>query len=106
MWWRVGVGGAAFALASPAFAAAETLAPLPGATLSPVWMVPFLGILLSIALVPLTAPNFWHHHFGKTSAFWALAFLIPFAARFGIDLAVHEVTHTRLREYLPFLILL
>ena len=106
MRWRVGVGGAVLAFAAPAFAAAESLSPLPGATLSPVWMVPFLGILLSIALVPLTAPNFWHHHFGKTSAFWALAFLIPFAAHFGVDLAVHEVAHTLLAEYLPFMILL
>ena len=94
------------AFVAPALAAAESLSPLPGATLSPVWMVPFLGILLSIALVPLTAPNFWHHHFGKTSAFWALAFLIPFAANFGVDLAVHEVAHTLLLEYLPFMILL
>ena len=106
MRWRIGVGGTVLAFAAPALAAVDSLPPLPGATLSPVWMVPFLGILLSIALVPLTAPNFWHHHFGKTSAFWALAFLIPFAANFGIDLAVHEVAHTLLAEYLPFMILL
>jgi Na+/H+ antiporter NhaD/arsenite permease-like protein len=106
MRWRFSVVGALLAITAPAFAAAESLSPLPGATLSPVWMVPFLGILLSIALVPLTAPNFWHHHFGKTSAFWALAFLIPFAANFGIDLAVHEIAHTLLLEYVPFMILL
>ena len=69
-------------------------------------MVPFFGILLSIALVPLTAPNFWHQHFGKASAFWALAFLIPFAASFGVDLTLHEVVHTLLLEYMPFMILL
>jgi Na+/H+ antiporter NhaD/arsenite permease-like protein len=102
----VGLPAAVVALLVPAIASAETLAPLPGATLSPVWMVPFLGILLSIALVPLTAPNFWHHHFGKTSAFWALVFLVPFAGRFGMDLALHEVLHTLLLEYLPFIILL
>jgi Na+/H+ antiporter NhaD/arsenite permease-like protein len=104
--WRVSAGGAVLALAAPGFAAAESLSPLPGASLSPMWIVPFLGILLSIALVPLTAPNFWHHHFGKTSAFWALAFLIPFAGSFGVDLAVREVAHTLLLEYLPFMILL
>src|SRR6266542_7150014 len=97
---------AATALIAPAAAAADGLAPLNGAALSPVWIVPFLGILLSIALVPLTAPSFWHHHFGKTAAFWTLAFLIPFAARFGVDLALHEVVHTLLLEYLPFIILL
>ncbi len=106
MRWRISVGGTVLAFVPPAAAAVDGLSPLPGATLSPVWMVPFLGVLLSIALVPLTAPNFWHHHFGKTSAFWALAFLIPFAAQFGVDLALHEVVHTLLLEYLPFMILL
>src|SRR5512135_376574 len=83
---------------APSAIAAEGAA-LNGAALSGVWIVPFLGILLSIALVPLTAPNFWHHHFGKTTAFWALAFVIPFAAQFGVPLALHEVIHTLLTEY-------
>ena len=56
-----------------------------GSALSPLWIVPFAGILLSIAVAPVTAPSFWHHHFGKTSAFWALAFLVPFAVSYGID---------------------
>jgi Na+/H+ antiporter NhaD/arsenite permease-like protein len=70
------------------------------------WVVPFVGILLSIALFPLLAPSFWHHHFGKLSAAWALAFLLPFAAVFGLDLALYEALHTTLLEYLPFIILL
>jgi Na+/H+ antiporter NhaD/arsenite permease-like protein len=94
---------AGLAAASPALAAE---AALNGGALSPLWIVPFAGILLSIAVMPVTAPSFWHHHFGKTSAFWALAFLIPFAAYYGVDLAVHEVLHTLLAEYLPFIILL
>ena len=87
-------------------AAAETTSLLNGAALSAAWIVPFLGILLSIALVPLTAPNFWNHHFGKTSAFWSLAFLVPFAANYGINLTLQEVFYTLLAEYLPFIILL
>jgi Na+/H+ antiporter NhaD/arsenite permease-like protein len=43
------------------------------------WGLPFAGMLLSIALMPLLAPQFWHHHFGKVTAAWALAFLLPFA---------------------------
>ena len=46
-----------------------------GKQLSPLWGVPFAGILLSIALMPLLAPCFWHHHYGKVAAAWALAFL-------------------------------
>src|SRR3954452_25146643 len=103
---HLGRAAAFIALLLPIAAAAQDLSPIRGAALSPVWIVPFFGILLSFALVPLTPPNFWHRHFGKTSAFWALAFLIPFAARFGIENASHEVVHTLLLEYLPFMILL
>jgi Na+/H+ antiporter NhaD/arsenite permease-like protein len=81
-------------------------AALNGAALSPLWVVPFAGILLSIALMPLTAPGFWHQHLGKTTAFWSLAFVVPFAVQFGPQLAVHEVFHTLLTEYVPFIVLL
>lgn len=91
----------------PGIAAAATGAPhLDGADLGLVWVVPFAGILLSIALFPLLFPHFWHHHFGKVSAFWALSFLVPFAATFGAGLAAYEVLHTLALEYVPFIILL
>ncbi|CAO3455662.1 sodium:proton antiporter [Azospirillum largimobile] len=79
---------------------------LDGRMLSAVWVVPFAGILLSIALFPLLAPVMWHHHFGKISAVWALAFLVPFAATFGPELATYELLHTVLLEYIPFIVLL
>ena len=79
---------------------------LDGATLSLVWSLPFAGILLSIALLPLFAPKFWEHHFGKVSAAWAGAFLIPSAIAFGFETAVAEVLHTLALEYIPFIILL
>ena len=45
----------------------------------PLWSaIPFVGILLSIAVFPLVAPHFWHHHFPKISAAWALIFAAPF----------------------------
>lgn len=77
-----------------------------GSRLSPLWGVPFAGILLSIALMPLLAPQFWHHHFGKVAAAWALAFLLPFAAVFGAPAAGVALVHVALAEYLPFVILL
>ncbi|RYF70387.1 MAG: sodium:proton antiporter, partial [Comamonadaceae bacterium] len=77
-----------------------------GAELSPLWAVPFAGLLLSIALMPLLAPSFWHHHYGKVAAGWALAFLLPFAWRFGATATSHEVVHALLAEYIPFIILL
>ncbi|MEM6490659.1 MAG: sodium:proton antiporter [Pseudomonadota bacterium] len=91
------------ALAAPSIAAA---ADFNGADLGLIWIAPFIGILLSIALFPLIAPNFWHHNFGKISAFWAIAFLGPFAAVFGFGVALEEVLHVLLLEYIPFIILL
>lgn len=87
----------------PGFAAA---AELDGGQLSVLWGVPFAGILLSIAVMPLLAPMFWHHHFGKVAAGWALAFLLPFAVAFGPGLAAASFVHALLAEYIPFIILL
>ena len=87
----------------PAVAAA---ADFDGSRLSGWWSIPFVGILLSIALMPLLAPIFWHHHFGKISAAWALAFLVPFAAVFGTGLAFENLVHALVAEYIPFILLL
>ncbi len=79
---------------------------LDGSELGLLWALPFLGILLSIAVWPLVAPVFWHHHFGKISFAWALAFLLPGLATFGFELTAYELLHTALLEYVPFIILL
>ncbi|HIN20155.1 MAG TPA: sodium:proton antiporter, partial [Candidatus Marinimicrobia bacterium] len=69
-------------------------------------IVPFIGILLSIAVVPLLAPIFWHRNFGKISAFWAISFLIPFIIWTGFGEALHQFLHVILLEYIPFILLL
>ncbi|MCY4231011.1 MAG: sodium:proton antiporter [Alphaproteobacteria bacterium] len=92
--------------AGPALAAGAGAPHLDGGGLGLIWCVPFVGILLSIALFPLLAPAFWHHHFGKVSAFWAFAFLLPFLAVFGWELTLFEILHVGLLEYIPFIILL
>lgn len=81
-------------------------ADLDGSQLSLLWGVPFAGVLLSIALMPLLAPVFWHHHFGKVSAAWALAFLVPFAVVAGPGITGASVVHALLAEYIPFIVLL
>jgi Na+/H+ antiporter NhaD/arsenite permease-like protein len=81
-------------------------ADLDGSQLSLLWGVPFAGVLLSIALMPLLAPTFWHHHFGKVSAAWALAFLVPFAVVVGPAVTGASVVHALLAEYIPFIVLL
>jgi Na+/H+ antiporter NhaD/arsenite permease-like protein len=72
----------------------------------PLWSaIPFAGILLSIALFPLLAPQFWHHHYPKISLVWGLLLTIPFLWVYRGE-ALHEILHVALADYLPFLILL
>ena len=77
-----------------------------GAQLTAVWGIPFAGILLCIALMPLLTPHFWHHHYGKVAAAWSLAFFIPFAVMFGANLAGENLVHVLFAEYIPFIVLL
>ncbi len=79
---------------------------LEGGDLSILWVVPFAGILLSIAIFPLVASDFWHHNFGKISAFWATLFILPFMLSQGWQITLYEVLHVGLLEYIPFIILL
>ena len=41
---------------------------LDGANLSVMWIIRFVGMLLSIALGPILVPTIWDNHFGKISA--------------------------------------
>lgn len=79
---------------------------LHGAELSILWIIPFVCMLLSIAVGPLALPHFWHHHFGKVAVFWGLAFLVPCAMVYGFGLAAYQLIHVLLMEYIPFIILL
>lgn len=97
------------------FAAAAILAVMPGtvsaadldgAALAWPWAIPFCGLLLSIAVLPLAAPSLWHHHYGKIALAWALAVILPFIASFGFSTAFAAIWHTMAAEYIPFLILI
>jgi Na+/H+ antiporter NhaD/arsenite permease-like protein len=97
------MGTAVPVLLAPALASA---ADFNGAGLSAWWGLPFAGLLLSIALCPLLAPQFWHHHFGKLTVAWALAFLLPCAAFFGMHAALAGAVHAFVAEFIPFIILI
>ena len=97
------IGAAAFTAASAAPAAAAGVS---GADLSLLWGIPFAGLLLSIALMPLLAGHIWHHHYGKIAAGWAVLLVLPFAIAFGPQVAASEVWHILLQEYIPFIALL
>lgn len=73
---------------------------------SPALALPFLGLLLTIAVAPSLAPSFWHRHYGKCVAFWTAAYLLPEAALQGGGAATAAALNPLLQEYLPFVLLL
>jgi Na+/H+ antiporter NhaD/arsenite permease-like protein len=104
---RIAVAAAALTgSVSQTFAAGAETPHLDGAQLGILWAVPFIGILLSIAVLPLATPHFWHRHYGKVSVAWSLAFIVPFAAIHGFELAQYQFAHVMLLDFVPFMILL
>ena len=71
------------------------------------YAIPFVGILLSIAIIPLINHHFWEKNFGRISFFWAMSFIIPFYLLVHSFSVVFEtLLHTLTFEYFPFIILL
>ncbi len=98
---------------SAALAAALTLAPLPagaapldGASFGIAWVLPFVGLLLSIAILPQIAHLFWDRHIGKLVGAFAALTLVPLMLTAGFAATLDAALHVLLSEYLPFIILL
>ncbi|KAI9019147.1 hypothetical protein DFJ74DRAFT_208166 [Hyaloraphidium curvatum] len=64
--------------------------------------IPFVVLLLCIAVCPLVIPHTWEKWMWAFVLVCALAFLIPFAVQFGGLLMLYEVLHTVILEYIPF----
>ena len=77
-----------------------------GASLGLIWGLPFAGLLLSIAVLPLAVPSVWHRHDGKIAAFWGLCVAIPLMLQFGAAAAAIDLLRMLLLSYLPFIVLL
>lgn len=90
----------------PVCAASTSQLAIDGGQLSIWWVIPFVGLLLSIAVMPLRAGEFWDMHFGKVSAFWGLCLVVPMLFYAGFQTTLYEVLHVYLLEYMPFIILL
>jgi Na+/H+ antiporter NhaD/arsenite permease-like protein len=86
--------------------AADAAPALDGATMSYLWDVPFVGLLLTIAAGPLFFPKFWHAHYGKLAAAWAASAVAALAAAYGLPTAFAAFVHAIVAEYLSFIILL
>ncbi|MDE0018159.1 MAG: sodium:proton antiporter [Candidatus Poribacteria bacterium] len=77
-----------------------------GARLPIWWIIPFVGILLSIAIFPLVFDShFLVHHGGKMSLAWGLIFAVPYLIAFRGE-AFYDILHIYLLDYIPFIILL
>lgn len=73
----------------------------------PIWIcIPFIGLLLCIAVMPLAKAEWWEKHQGKMVALWAVLFILPFAALFGAGAAVETVLECLINDYLTFIVLL
>ncbi len=70
------------------------------------WALPFCGVLLSIALLPMCAPHFWHAHTAKVVLFWSVVILTSLGIGHGMDAVRELFFHVLLVEYLPFILLL
>ena len=90
------------AVTGPAFAAEG----LDGRALSFSWSIPFIGLLLTMALAPLFIHRTWEHHYGKIAAGWSLLVLVPMALMLGFGLTIEAFLHAMLVEYMSFIILL
>ena len=77
-----------------------------GSTL-PIWsIIPFVGMLLSIAILPLVAGEGWEKHQLYGAIFWALLFLIPFTVAYGLHETGYELMESVVLDYIPFIALL
>lgn len=97
--------------AGPLLAAENGHHGVDGAKLGLWLVIPFAGLLLSIALCPLFAPKFWHHHYGKVSAAFGLIavllmIVIGESNGGGFMPTVQSAAHVYLLDYVPFIVLL
>jgi Na+/H+ antiporter NhaD/arsenite permease-like protein len=94
------------AILAPFSVSGAQAAGIEGASLSGLWAIPFVGMLLSIAIFPLANAHFWEHHQGKIAAFWAALTMVPLAMMAGVIPALDALGHTILLEYVPFILLI
>ena len=68
--------------------------------------IPFAGLLLCIAVMPLVKPEGWEKHQAHAVILWSLLFAIPFALFYGAPKAVETVLECLIGDYLTFIVLL
>ncbi|MBS7816228.1 sodium:proton antiporter [Wohlfahrtiimonas chitiniclastica] len=77
-----------------------------GNHLSMLYTIPFIGLIASVALLPLIAPKLWLNHYGKITLGWSIIFFIPLILNFGWGVGGAVLVDTLISEYIPFILLL
>lgn len=73
----------------------------------PIWsIIPFVGMLLSIAIFPLVKGEWWEKHQLHVAGFWSLLFLVPFTAVYGFHVTYEQLLESVVVDYIPFIVLL
>lgn len=68
--------------------------------------IPFAGLLLCVAIMPLIKAEWWESHQPHTVAFWSILFIVPFAILHGGFEAAEIVLECIINDYLTFIVLL
>lgn len=68
--------------------------------------IPFVGLLLCIAVLPLVKAEWWEKHQIHAVVLWSLLFIVPFAVRYGSGTALETVLECLVGDYLTFIVLL
>ena len=98
------LGALLMLMPTTAFAAQETTQT---AAALPVWLcIPFIALLLCIAVMPLVKAKWWDSHQPHVIAVCIFAFLIPYAVLKGIGASVEVVFECIINDYLTFIVLL
>lgn len=73
----------------------------------PLWLcIPFAGLLLCIAVMPLVKGEWWEAHQPLVVVLWILVVVIPFALLYGVGSAAETVLECTVNDYLTFIVLL
>ena len=73
----------------------------------PIWsIIPFVGMLLSIAIMPLAIPHWYEKNQLLVALGWALLFAVPFGIAYGGSELIYQLCEAVVLDYIPFIVLL
>ena len=71
----------------------------------PLWLcIPFAGLLLCIAIMPLVKAEWWESHQLHAVILWSILFIIPFAITQSVGTAAETVLECIINDYLGFIV--